>query len=181
MGVRKDSVEPIVHSAEAEGIDYPETQHDAALLMAFYRSLTDLMRECGVADFCFNDLLKPDDNRLRFILSNLINFLRFRAERINVVNSYYEKAEQAKERIETLFYENDELTKRLESLKIQRKREEPAIKEANETNARLTDDLRALKKKQTQLLAESDETKQEKRALAKMMVCSSFSLADGVC
>lgn len=169
MGVRKESLEPIVRAA-GEQQDFPEGNFEAALLMSFFRSLTQLMQECNVHDFCFNDLLKPEPDRLRFLLSNLINFLRFRGERWKLINSYFLKGEQAKERIEQLYYENEELQRRVEAVREQRKIDEPIIRKSETVNRELTEELRNLKKKQTIIHNDLEKVKTERRSLVATLV-----------
>ncbi len=40
------------------------------------------MKICGVYDFCFNDLLCPDKNRMIIYFSAIINYIRFREDKI---------------------------------------------------------------------------------------------------
>ena len=164
MGMRRESVEALVRAAGAEQ-EFPQAQYDAALLMTFYRSLTQLMTECGVSDFTFNDLLKPDADRLRVNLSSVINFLRFRGERWDLVDKYFQKGEQTKKRIEELYFQNDDLAAKIEHLRDQRKREEPAIKEAQTKNKNLTLELRRLGKIQGDVINEYQVLKDEKQKL----------------
>lgn len=169
MGVHKDSVEPIIRAASEE-MECPETQYEPAMLMAFYSSLTQLMRECGVQNFSFNDVLKPEPDRLKNILSHVINFLRFRAGKVEHTDALLQRSEEARINIDRLDYENDDLAKRAEALKAQRQREEPAIEEARNCNRNLTDDLRAFKKQQAALSLQLDKIKDEKKALIRSLM-----------
>jgi kinetochore protein Nuf2 len=164
MGVQKDSVEPIIRAASHQQ-EFPEPYQEAAILMAFYCSLTKLMMECGVRNFSFNDILKPESVRLKHILSNVINFLRFRAGRMDLTDGLVSRGEQTREAIERLVYENDELARRAQDLKSRREREEPAIEIARKMNQTLTGDLRNFKKKQTAIVNEVEKVKGEKKAL----------------
>ena len=170
MGMRRESVEALVRAATADQ-EFPQAQYDAALLMTFYRSLTQLMMECGISDFTFNDLLKPDADRLRVNLSSIINFLRFRGERWDLVDKYFQKGEQTKKRIEELYFQNDELQARIEQLREQRKREESALEEAQEKNKELASELRHLGKVQTDVSNEYQMLKDEKQKLKETLVC----------
>ncbi|KAF8536574.1 Nuf2 family-domain-containing protein [Trichophaea hybrida] len=164
MGVNKDSVEPIVQAASQKQ-EFPDAHHEAGILMAFYCSLTQLMMECGVRNFSFNDILKPESVRLRHILSNVINFLRFRAGRMDLTEGLVSRGERTREAIERLVLENDELTRRVHDLTSQRQREEPAIERARKMNQMLTDDLRNFKKKQAAIVNGVEKVKVEKRGM----------------
>lgn len=168
MGIRKDTVEPILRSA-TEQLEYPETQQDAHTLMAFYVSLRTLMFECGIDDFTINDLAKPDGMRLTRILSYVINFTRFREERAGVIGEHFQKAEKAKEKIEQLYFENEELASRLQALKQQRAKEEPMIKRAKEVQKLLSEELYAFSKREKALTNEMNKLKQEKETYVKTL------------
>jgi kinetochore protein Nuf2 len=173
MGMRRESVEALVRAAGAEQ-EFPQSQYDAALLMTFYRSLTQLMAECGVQDFTFNDLLKPDADRLRVNLSSVINFLRFRGERWDKVEKYFQKGEETKKRIEELYMANDDLEAKIQHLREQRKREESALQEAQTKNKNLATELRQLGKIQADVINEYQQLKDEKQQLRDTLVCHPY-------
>lgn len=168
MGIRKETVEPILRAA-TEQLEYPETQQDAHTLMAFYVSLRTLMCECGIDDFTINDLAKPDVARLTRILSYVINFTRFREERAGVISEHFQKAEMAKEKIEQLFFENENLAQRVQALKQQRAKEEPMIQRAKEVQDIMSEELRAFSKKDKALTNERSKLKQEKETYIKTL------------
>jgi kinetochore protein Nuf2 len=161
MGLRREVVEPIAQ-ALSEDQQYPEVHYDSLVFLAFYRSLVQLMESAGISDFTFDDITKPTTERLRLILSSVINMFRFKSERMPVIERYLEKSDSITETVEKLCIENDDLARRLEELKAQRKREEPAIEEALEENRKLAGELRGLKQKETLRTMESDKVKQEK-------------------
>lgn len=171
MGVRKDLVEPQVGAAgEREDFDHPDGLHDAALLTVFFKNLSTFMQECGVNDFTFNDCLKPETERLRFMLSCVINYVRFRSEKEPVIRQYYETAERKRDQIDQLAYENEELRKKVIEIRKKRKLEEPALQEAINFNAQLADDLRNMQKKQSGMAEELEGLKGEKEKLKKQLV-----------
>lgn len=168
MGIRKETVEPILRAA-TEQLEYPETQQDAHTLMAFYVSLRTLMFECGIDDFTINDLAKPDGVRLTRILSYVINFTRFREERSGVITEHFQKSEMAKEKIEQLFFENEKLSQRVHALKQQRAKEEPMILRGKEVQDIMSEELRAFSKRDKALTNERSKLKQEKDTLIKRL------------
>jgi len=170
MGIRKETVEPVLNAAAQQVLEFPETQTDSHTLMAFYVSLSQLMLECGIEDFTFNDLAKPDSMRLTRILSYIINFTRFREERANVIDEHFGKAQKAKEKIEQLYFENEDLNNRLQELKMQRLKEEPMIKKADEVKSALLADLEVLAKRQPELINDLDGLKQLKDSHVQALV-----------
>lgn len=137
--------------------------------MAFHASLQRLMLECGIDDFTINDLAKPDGNRLYRILSYMINFTRFREERTDVIDEHFQKGEKAKERIEQLYFENQELTARVQALRQQRAKEEPMIRRAKEVQKMMSEELYAFSKREKTLTSEWNKLKQEKEAYVKTL------------
>lgn len=171
MGIRKEVVEPLVRGgAEREDFDHPEGLHEAALLTVFFQNLQTFMVECGVSDFTFNDCLKPESDRLRFVLSSVINYVRFRAEKDPIIREYFEKAEKKRDQIEQLFTENEELKKKVLELRKRRQQEEPALQEAVNINSSLMNDLRNLRKRQAEMEEEQEKLKAEKEKLKKQLV-----------
>ncbi|CAZ86109.1 unnamed protein product [Tuber melanosporum] len=162
MGVRKETVEPVLNAAAQQVLEFPDTQTDSHTLMAFYVSLSQLMLECGIEDFTFNDLAKPDSTRLTRILSYVINFTRFREERAGVIDEHFGKAQKAKEKIEQLYFENEDLNNRLQELKMQRLKEEPMINKAKKVLSALVADLETVRKRQGALTNDLDRLKQLK-------------------
>ena len=47
-----------------------------------------LMVASGIHDFGLKDIFKPEPNRLRMILSAIINFAKYREDKIAVFNEY---------------------------------------------------------------------------------------------
>lgn len=171
MGIRKDIVEPQVSTAgQREDLDYPDGLLDAAVLTVFFKNLSNFMSECGVNDFTFNDVLKPETERLRFALSCVINYVRFRSEKDPIIAQYYETAERKRDQIDQLAYENEELRKKVEVIRKKRELEEPELQEAVNVNAQLADDLRGMQKKQSGMAEELEGLKSEKEKLKKQLV-----------
>ena len=169
MGVHKESVEPIIRAA-TDGREHADEQHESAMLMAFFSSLTQLMAQCGVPSFSFADVLRPEPERLKVILSHVINFLRFRATRVPRTDALLQRSEDTREAIDRLAYENDGLAARIGALRDGRARDAGAVEAARAGNRKLTDDLRAFKKKQTALTLELDKMKDEKKALTRSLL-----------
>jgi kinetochore protein Nuf2 len=66
----------------ADVLEFPELYEEAIGNLKFTRRLFDLMRRCGVPDFTLRDLTKPEYTRTRRNVSAVINFAKFREERV---------------------------------------------------------------------------------------------------
>ena len=166
MGVRRETVESLLNEAMRE-IEHPETLRDSMMLMAFYRSLSRLMAVCEVRDFSFQDLLKPEYKRLRVHLSQIINFMRFRADanRAKLIAEQVARPEEIKTRVHEFLEANEQLEAEIAMIEEQIKRDGPAITVAKEVNESLTGDLRAMKKKQTELSNKFEKERSERNTL----------------
>ncbi|KAG5356454.1 putative kinetochore protein [Yarrowia sp. B02] len=52
--------------------------YDGFVLFAVQKSIFTLFQDCGVHDFCMDDMLNPTPKRLQLLLSAFINYARFR-------------------------------------------------------------------------------------------------------
>lgn len=168
LNATRDTVEPAMRAAAedtcGEYLDVipPDTRN----LMGFYVSLRRLMLECGITDFCFNDLYKPSRERLVRIFSYLINFVRFRESQTAVIDEHFNKAETTKTRIETLYGENQGKENQLEDMRHNRREMEALVREKTLRNEELKKTLLELKRNQEKVAVRLEEAKARKGELA---------------
>lgn len=164
MNATRDSIDPAMRAA-AEDIcnDYPDlVPMDTRLLMGFFVSLRRMLVECGVHDFSFNDLVRPTHDRLVKIFSYTINFVRFRESQTKAIDENFNKAEGTKNRIETLYIENQDMEQRLEDMRRNRKAMEAAVKEKVKRNDELKARLHELRRSQERIAEQVERSKAEK-------------------
>eukprot|EP00966_Prymnesium_polylepis_P246852 5708756-Prymnesium_polylepis.1 len=63
-------------------LEFPELHDESVSTMAFLRACQRLLSTCGISDFTLTDLTKPEYKRLRRNISAVINFAKFREERL---------------------------------------------------------------------------------------------------
>eukprot|EP00878_Enallax_costatus_P013072 GHUV01013660.1.p1 GENE.GHUV01013660.1~~GHUV01013660.1.p1 ORF type:complete len:449 (+),score=217.15 GHUV01013660.1:423-1769(+) len=68
--------------AAIDAFEYPELHDESIAARNFFRHLVKLMSACGVKDFGIKDIYKPETARLRRHLSAVINFAKFREEKL---------------------------------------------------------------------------------------------------
>lgn len=124
--------------------------------------IIDESEQCGVHDFTFSDLTRPTHDRLVKIFSYLINFVRFRESQTGVIDEHFNKTEQTKARIETLYIENQELERRLEEMRRQQKAMEGQVKEKVQRNDALKQRLLELRRNQERIAETLDRVKSDK-------------------
>jgi len=73
-----------------------------------------MMKASMVHDFTLQDLTRPDPKRFRKHLSALINFYRFKADRVLEVGEFEAETEELTDRREDLLSQNDTVSARIE-------------------------------------------------------------------
>ena len=168
LNATRETVEPPMRAAAEDVCDERYTDvipPDTRNLMGFYVSLRRLLSECGITDFTFNDLYKPTYERLVKIFSYLINFVRFRESQTSVIDEHYNRAEDTKTRIETLYNDKEENEGRLEDLKRNRKTMEAQVREKTMRNEELKKQLLELRRNQEKVAARLEDSKEKKGEL----------------
>jgi kinetochore protein Nuf2 len=164
MNATRETVDPAMRAA-AEDVcgEYMDIiPSDTRNLMGFYISLRKLLAECQITDFSFQDLFKPTHDRLVKIFSSIINFVRFRESQTAVIEEHFNKAETTKDRIETLYMENQEMEARLEDLKRDRKAMEAHVAEKVKRNEELKKRLLELRQSQEKVTRRFENVKVKK-------------------
>ncbi|KAI8588324.1 kinetochore-associated Ndc80 complex subunit nuf2 [Geranomyces variabilis] len=149
-----------------QALEYPELHQDALNFMGFYQQLRRLMKEVCVQDFSMRDLLRPEPPRVRRCLSGLVNFAKFREQRIDTFQRSKEKHRDTILEIARMDQENRELSERVNVLRLERAEQEPAVRELRERNSKWEADLRELQRQQAALTANVDRQKKEKAELS---------------
>ncbi|TWU72808.1 kinetochore-associated Ndc80 complex subunit nuf2 [Metarhizium rileyi] len=171
LNATRETVEPAMRAAAEDvcGEFSDVVPTDTRNLMGFYVSLRRLLFDCGVTDFTFNDLYKPTYERLVKIFSYLINFVRFRESQTTVIDEYYNKSESTKNRIETLYAQNQENEARIEHMKHNRKAMEAQVREKTMRNEELKKRLLELQRHQKTVATRLDEAKEKKGELTNIL------------
>lgn len=169
LNATRETVDPAMRAA-AEDIagDNGDTLYppDTRNLMGFYVSLRRLLLECGIRDFSFTDLYRPTQPRLVKIFSYLINFVRFRESQTSVIDAHFNKAEETKARIESLYGENQDMEARLDEMQQTRSQMQGLYAEKLRRNEDLKKRLLELRRGQEKVAARLEEAKERKGELS---------------
>eukprot|EP00742_Colponemidia_sp_Colp-10_P006056 GILJ01006481.1.p1 GENE.GILJ01006481.1~~GILJ01006481.1.p1 ORF type:complete len:504 (+),score=106.93 GILJ01006481.1:73-1512(+) len=144
------------------GMDYlphPELHEDSVPTLAFFRQLQRLMSAAGFGDVGMQDVFKPDPKRTRKILSAIINFAKFREERLYAFQEITKKTDVLNEDKQKLMEENARLSNELAALRAQREAEMPAIVQATKENDALVSEIEKLNHDQVGVKGECAELK----------------------
>ncbi|KAA8495536.1 putative kinetochore protein nuf2 [Porphyridium purpureum] len=149
--------QPELHGLEA--LQYPELHEESVQLIAFHRSMQKLMDASGIPDFSMRDYLYPEFQRLRRLLSGVINFAKFREERLVRFQELAVKSDGIQERKVQLEQENASLKARLETLLRERRAHEPEVNELQESIRTHITEMSHLSSQQAVLQNEIQELK----------------------
>lgn len=149
------------------------------MTLVLQRSIHRFMVDCGIDDFSIMDIVKPEPQRLRRLLSAVVNFARFREEHMGDCEDLVQQSEQNAENFRTLMTEHDELSNKVAELERESANSQDRMKEMEAHNSTVEAELRQLKKVQEQLTLEHGAYKQEKARLVGKLEDQSFLIVEG--
>lgn len=136
-------------------LSYPELHDESIPLMNSLRACQKMMEMCAVHDFTIKDLMEPNLKRIRRQLSGIINFAKFREERLALLTELTNQRESVMKEYVRAKTRNEELSKGLAILQDQTKEEakiiadieieckgiEISISELNQKQAEIREDI----------------------------------------
>ena len=140
--------------------DHPEIHEYSVGQLAFHRSVIKLMRASGVYDFELRDISVPQYARVRKLFSAVINFAKFREEKVATFEQFVESTEALQNQKTDVDRRFEQLTAQLTQLRAQRKQEEPIINELQVENEKAEEQIRRLNLEQSSLKTKIHDMKQ---------------------
>ncbi|KAK9821512.1 hypothetical protein WJX74_005779 [Apatococcus lobatus] len=123
---REDLQQPVL--AATDVLEFPELHEESIPAFAFSSSLARLVAAVGIKDFTLReDLWKPEGPRLRRILSGIINFAKFREEKLGPYLELQEQLEAIFEDQQKLSLQHAQQAAEIEALHKTRSDEEPDV------------------------------------------------------
>jgi kinetochore protein Nuf2 len=170
MGCSREQYVVNESSMEITSLEYSEIYLDSISLVKFFKIIARLMFEVGIEDFGMKDLIKPDPTRFRIILSAIINFAKFREEQLGIYEGLTKRTEEILAEKENLLNKFQDLTNKLAAWRRQRQDEEPQYLKIKESNNQLIQELKDLKKEQSNLTTNIEELKAKRTDFNEKMV-----------
>ncbi|PWN50188.1 hypothetical protein IE53DRAFT_330732 [Violaceomyces palustris] len=165
-GTSQELLERTRHATLAQ-MEYRELYDDGLQFIMLFREIRAMMVAATITDFHLQDLTRPVPKRFKRQMSALVNFYRFRSDRI----AEFEELTAEAEDLENKRNETEDMIEvkkvELERFKRQRILEEPEAKALKAENDKLAEHLLELKKKQGQFMNEHEAYKLEKENLIK--------------
>ncbi|KAK9843984.1 hypothetical protein WJX81_001035 [Elliptochloris bilobata] len=175
VGVTREELQQPVFTA-IDALEFPELHDESIPFMAFLKQLTKLMAAAGVRDFTMQDICKPDSTRLRRNLSAVINFAKFREEKLGPFTELQEGAEALLEQSAALEQQQRRLAAELKQLQEERAAQQPEAAAVEAEASELYAENQALNRQQTALNAEVRTLKGAANAAADEAASAKFRL-----
>jgi DNA repair exonuclease SbcCD ATPase subunit len=108
-------------------LNYPELHEDSIPHINNFRMCQKMMETCGITDYSLNDLIAPSTKRLRRQLSGVINFAKFREERLALLTDLTSQRMKLVDNVNKTLQKGEELENKLVLLKEQTAEESKII------------------------------------------------------
>ncbi|KAG7821226.1 hypothetical protein KL928_001310 [Ogataea angusta] len=163
--VSPHSLKQRIQQMENNEDDDQEGLQNSLSVVASQRIMYKFLCDCGVEDFSIRDMAKPEPSRIRIILSALINYARFREERMGDCEQLLVSSENTLSQYKHALKINNSLKSAYEDLTNKILRQGYNEDEIMTKNQQLQNELKALTETQQQLAAARAEYKTQKFGL----------------
>ncbi len=174
-GITKDEMSQPAFSG-INALNYPELHEESIPELAFFRACTKMMTVCGVHDFSMKDLLQPDPKRVRRHLSAIINFAKFREERLVMYSELAVKRDQLLDTLKRLQDEEAGVAKELAAMQEQTASEAAEMESLEKGCEVAEDELEELNRKQAEIRAQGGELKKQSQELKESLAKATETL-----
>jgi kinetochore protein Nuf2 len=165
FGHCRDELQQPVFAA-IDAIEFPELHDESIPAMAFFIKAGALLRASGVKDFSLKDVHKPDAQRLKRNLSAIINFAKFREEKLIAYTELQEKHAELVNTRDSLKAEHERLHAELKQLQEELDSELPEVSRVEADIDMLYGENQSLNKQHGVLSNEVRSLKQQAGSLA---------------
>ncbi|RHX96638.1 hypothetical protein DYB36_007840 [Aphanomyces astaci] len=191
---KDDLTQPALSGLSA--LQHPNLHESSVPELAFFRTSKKLLEACGVDDFTWRDIQKPTLKRLRYLLSAIINFSKFKEERkvhfdqylkttvpspshvlrsLTYLDTLQDNLLRTKQQVED---ENVALRRQLEELQSKQAAEAPALQVVIDECAAMEVDIGVLNTRQSVLQPEVKALKAQVAQLNDDIQSLNFTIVD---
>lgn len=165
---------------------------DSLYTLVLFRAANAMLQTCGVHDFTLMDLSRPEPQRVRRILSAVINYARFREEHLRECEPLVRICEKNVEEMRAAEDENSTLKNKIEAMKERLEDESEArnadpgthrkssFSQLNNYNSRLEQELKKLQKSQLLLTQEHTQYKEKKLRLCEKLEDHEYLISESM-
>lgn len=180
-GVLPESLERL-RAAATSDMEHADMLQDSVEWLIFFREVCvaadrrAMMEAATVHDFCVQDLTRPQPKRFKRHMSALVNFFRFRSDRLAEFDELVADTEDLE--VQRLDLEDAIAQGRSHVAELSRARAEeaPEVEQLRAENLARSDELLQLKREQNQLLAQVDALKSDKAGVVQRQTETEYQL-----
>ncbi|CAH0481159.1 unnamed protein product [Peronospora belbahrii] len=174
MGVTREDMAQIAFPGLST-LSFPEIHAESIPELIFYRKAQMLLAACGVDDFGLRDVLHPTPKRVRRQLSALINFAKFREERLAAFSDVTGQTDELMDQAKGLREESAMLQRELDQLLEEQKAEEPARQQLQMEVTELQKEINVLNRQQAVMHHEKDEKRDKRKEMEDIVASARFN------
>lgn len=159
-------------------LEYPELHEDSVPQINSFRAVQRLMETCGIRDFTIKDFIDPAAKRLRKHLSGIINFAKFREERLVLFTDLTNQRGGLQDQLKKVKAEHSDMTAKMGVMREQRAEEEAEISKTDKECKEIESDISALNHRQAEIREESSALKADNNQLKDVISSKSLQLEE---
>eukprot|EP00945_MAST-04E_sp_MAST-4E-sp1_P007582 g7582.t1 len=163
--------------AGLSALSYPELHEQSVPKISFWRTVSKLMSAAQVPDFSFmHDVIKPNGERYVRNLSAIINFAKFREERVQHYTEMTASTEALMEEKQQLLREQAKLQDKIASMKEQQEKDKQEIVDIEIENVELSEKVGQVSDKEGQLKHDVGKLANEIKAVQSNVQATKFKI-----
>ncbi len=148
------------HMLALETIHFPQLYEDTIPIIHLYSKIEHLMREIKVDKFTIVDLFQPQKKKFLYHLACLINFARFREDKLAFYNQLIDQHQELAQERDRAQSEFEKISKEYQRYKAQQKSDAPLIEQLKFENEEILTEIRTMSQRQATLQNENKQLKQ---------------------
>ncbi|TYJ51731.1 hypothetical protein B9479_007683 [Cryptococcus floricola] len=168
MGATGDAIEG-PKQALLGMIEYKDLYNDTLQFVMFFKHCRRLALLCGINDFAMADLTRPEPVRFRKALSGIMNFAKFRDERMQTHAIYQEAYVKQQRKALEMRQKSIDLERQLQEIAKRNEADRPQSEKAQQRNEGLRSELMELNTARVKITHEYDELKKEKQQFLELV------------
>lgn len=137
-----------------DAFQFPELHEESIVEVGMMQRYLRLVRAAGVDDVSFADFLQPTFKRNRQIFSALINFCKFKEERLASFQAFQDRSSELQERVQQLEHQEAQRRAQAEELQAQREQHLPEIEALGLETEALAENIAGMNQRQAEIGAE---------------------------
>ena len=158
-------------------LSFPELHERSVPEIAYWRTVSKLMDAAQVPDFSFlMDCVKPIGERFIRNLSAIINFAKFREERVQSYSEMTASTEEILEQKQRLITEQQQLKEKIQRLKSQQLKDIAEAVDIEAENEGLSNEIKELNQKQSKMKYESGKVKEQSKTVQGHIQATKFKI-----